>query len=257
MIPYQGRSPIINVISNACINAGKKLLKDFVEIENLQVSKKGTSSFFENTMKLIENNLNENLLKARPEWSVNPKNKPLSNKNAWIVDPLSGQVNFLHGIPHISISVASLIDGKITAGCIYDPIRKELFYAELGRGAYLNEKRIRVSGREVLNGSLINLGFEDLSFMEMKMLISLGSQIRISGCPSLDLAWVASGRIDGYLQRIPVYDNMAGILIVRESGGFCTDFSMTENLIDKNEICAANPSIHNQAIKLIKNINSN
>jgi len=255
MMPYQGRSPIINVISNACINAGKKLLKDFVEIENLQVSKKGTSSFFENTIKLIENNLNGNLLKARPDWLVNSRNKHLNNKNEWIVNSLSGQINFLHGIPHISISVASLNEGKITAGCIYDPIRKELFYAELGRGAYLNEKRIRVSGRDALNGSLLNLGLEELSFTEMKKFNSLGSQIRISGCPSLDLAWVASGRIDGYLQRMPIYYNMAGILIVRESGGFCTDFSMAENLFDKNEICAANPSIHNQAIKLIKNIN--
>tara|TARA_X000000368_G_C22948290_1_gene675435 strand:+ start:128 stop:892 length:765 start_codon:yes stop_codon:yes gene_type:complete len=251
MLPMQGRSPIINVSSNACILAGKKLLKDFLEIENLQVSKKDTSKFFSNTLKNLEKSLFENLTKARPEWLINPINKE-ELKDSWVVSVMSGKINFIHGIPHIAISIASLNNGKITSGCIYDPIRKELFYCEPGKGSFLNEKRIRVSGRDNIIKSLINFGSDEFPLDNIKKLKLSGSQIRISGCPALDLAWVASGRIDAYLDKTDLSEYVAGIILVKEAGGFCTDYSMGENILEKKEICAGNPSIHNNVIKIMK-----
>ena len=252
MQPMQGRSPIINVSSNACILAGKKTLKDFLEIENLQVSKKDTSKFISKTLIIIEKSIKESLLKARPEWPVNPL-KIKNHRNAWIINILSGKFNFAHGIPHIAISIASFNDGKVSSGCIYDPIRKELFYSELGKGSYLNEKRIRVSGRDLIMKSLINCGSDNLGINHIEKLKLSGSQIRISGSAALDLAWVASGRTDAYIDKIDLFEHSAGIILVREAGGFCTDFSMTENMINKKEICAANPSMHNNVIKIIRN----
>ena len=252
MQPMQGRSPIINVSSNACILAGKKILKDFLEIENLQVSKKDTSKFISKTLINLERSIKESLEKARPEWPVNPS-KIENHKDAWVVNILSGKINFAHGIPHIAISIASFNDGKISSGCIYDPIRKELFYCETGKGSYLNEKRIRVSGRDLIMKSLINCGSDNLEINDIEKLKLSGSQIRISGCAALDLAWVASGRTDAYLDKIDLFEHSAGVILVREAGGFCTDFSMAENMLNKNEICAANPSMHNNVIKIIKN----
>ena len=252
MQPMQGRSPIINVSSNACILAGKKILKDFLEIENLQVSKKDTSKFISKTLTNLERSIRESLEKARPEWPVNPS-KIDDHKDAWIVNILSGKMNFAHGIPHIAISIASFNDGKVSSGCIYDPIRKELFYCETGKGSYLNEKRIRVSGRDLIMKSLINCGLNSLGINSIEKLKLSGSQIRISGCAALDLAWVASGRTDAYLDKIDLFEYSAGVILVREAGGFCTDFSMAENMINKKEICAANPSMHNNVIKIIRN----
>ena len=252
MQPMQGRSPIINVSSNACILAGKKILKDFLEIENLQVSKKDTSKFISKTLINLERSIKESLEKARPEWPVNPS-KIENHKDAWVVNILSGKINFAHGIPHIAISIASFNDGKISSGCIYDPIRKELFYCETGKGSYLNEKRIRVSGRDLIMKSLINCGSNNLGINDIEKLKLSGSQIRISGCAALDLAWVASGRTDAYLDKVDLFEHSAGVILVREAGGFCTDFSMAENMINKNEICAANPSMHNNVIKIIRN----
>ena len=156
MQPYQGRSPIINVTSNACVFAGKKLLRDFLEIENLQVTKKDISRFYNNAILNVEKNIRESLLKARPDWPINPS-KIENQTDAWIINVLSGKENFLHGIPHLAISIASYNSGKLSSGCIYDPLRKELFFSELGKGAYLNDRRIRVSGRSLLNKSLISL----------------------------------------------------------------------------------------------------
>ena len=252
MQPMQGRSPIINVSSNACILAGKKTLKDFLEIENLQVSKKDTSKFISKTLTNLDRSIRESLEKARPEWPVNPS-KIENHKDAWVINILSGKINFAHGIPHIAISIASFNNGKISSGCIYDPIRKELFYCETGKGSYLNEKRIRVSGRDLIMKSLINCGSDNLEINDIEKLKLSGSQIRISGCAALDLAWVASGRTDAYLDKIDLFEHSAGVILVREAGGFCTDFSMAENMINKKEICAANPSMHNNVIKIIRN----
>ena len=255
MQPYQGRSPIINVTSNACVFAGKKFLRDFLEIENLQVTKKDIYRFYNNAILNLEKSLRESLLKARPDWPINPSK--IENQNdAWIINVLSGKENFLHGIPHMAISIASYNNGKLTSGCVYDPLRNELFYSEIGKGAYLNERRIRVSGRSLINKSLITFNSEEIFFEMIQKLKLEGASIRISGCPSLDLAWVASGRIDACFNTNHMYEDLAGILIIQEAGGFCTDFEMSENNGYKKDICAGNPSIHSNLIKVLKLHNS-
>ena len=251
MQPYQGRSPIINVTSNACVFAGKKLLRDFLEIENLQVTKKDISKFYNNAILNLEKNIRQSLLKGRPDWHINPS-KIENQTDAWIINILSGKENFLHGIPHLAISIASYNNGKLSSGCIYDPLRKELFFSELGKGAYLNERRIRVSGRSLLNKSLISLNSEEIFFEMIQKLKLEGASIRISGCPSLDLAWVASGRIDACLNTTHMFEDLAGILLIKEAGGFCTDFEMSENNGFKKDICAGNPSIYSNLIKVLK-----
>ena len=162
----------------------------------------------------------------------------------------------MHGIPHVAISIASYNNGKLSSGCIYDPLRKELFFSELGKGAYLNERRIRVSGRSLLNKSLISLNSEEIFFEMIQKLKSEDASIRISGCPSLDLAWVASGRIDACLNTTHMFEDLAGILLIKEAGGFCTDFKMSENNGFKKDICAGNPSIYSNLIKVLKLHNS-
>ena len=253
MQPYQGRSPIINITSNACVFAGKKILRDFLEIENLQVTKKDISRFYNNAIVNVEKNIRESLLKARPDWQINP-DKIENQADAWVINPLSGKENFLHGIPHVAISVASFNNGKISSGCIYDPLRKELFFSELGKGAYLNERRIRVSGRSFLNKSLITFNSEEIFFEKIQKLKLEGASIRISGCPLLDLAWVASGRIDGCVNTAHMYEDLSGIMLIKEAGGFCTDFQMSESNVYKKDICAGNPSIHSNLIKVLKSV---
>ena len=186
-----------------------------------------------------------------------PEEPKIENQTeAWIINVLSGKENFLHGIPHIAISIASYNNGKLSSGCIYDPLRKELFFSELGKGAYLNERRIRVSGRSLLNKSLISLNSEEIFFEMIQKLKLEGASIRISGCPSLDLAWVASGRIDACLNTTHMFEDLAGILLIKEAGGFCTDFEMSENNGFKKDICAGNPSIYSNLIKVLKLHNS-
>ena len=253
MQPYQGRSPIINITSNACVFAGKKILRDFLEIENLQVTKKDISRFYNNAIVNVEKNIKESLLKARPDWPINP-DKIENQADAWVINPLSGKENFLHGIPHVAISVASYNNGKLSSGCIYDPLRKELFFSELGKGAYLNERRIRVSGRSFLNKSLITFNSEEIFFEKIQKLKLEGASIRISGCPLLDLAWVASGRIDGCVNTAHMYEDLSGIMLIKEAGGFCTDFQMSESNVYKKDICAGNPSIYGNLIKVLKSV---
>tara|TARA_Y100001970_G_scaffold223719_1_gene275483 strand:+ start:650 stop:1411 length:762 start_codon:yes stop_codon:yes gene_type:complete len=253
MQPYQGRSPIINITSNACVFAGKKILRDFLEIENLQVTKKDISRFYNNAILNVEKNIRESLSKARPDWQINPA-KIENQTDAWVINALSGKENFLHGIPHVAISVASFNNGKLSSGCIYDPLRKELFFCELGKGSYLNERRIRVSGRSLLNKSLINFNSEEILFEKIQKLKLEGASIRISGCPSLDLAWVASGRIDGCVNTTHKYEDLSGIMLIKEAGGFCTDFQMSESNVYKKDICAGNPSIHGNLVKVLKSV---
>ena len=203
----------------------------------------------------MEKNIRQSLLKARPDWHINPS-KIENQTDAWIINVLSGKENFLHGIPHVAISIASYNNGKLSSGCIYDPLRKELFFSELGKGAYLNERRIRVSGRSLLNKSLISLNSEEIFFEMIQKLKLEGASIRISGCPSLDLAWVASGRIDGCVNTAHMYEDLSGIMLIKEAGGFCTDFEMSENNGFKKDICAGNPSIYSNLIKVLKLHNS-
>ena len=267
MIPFQGRSPILNIISNACTLSARKLLKDFGEIENLQVSKKGTDEFAKHAILTSERIISEELLNARPDWGISINGKTTLKKSKldekWIINPLDGLDNFKHGIPNISISIAAKRSDKIVAACIYDPIRKELFFAENGGGAYMNDRRIRVSGQNKLDKAILGIYFNskdekkiehEAFFLKIaNSVLKNGSEIRLSGNPTLDLAWVASGRLNGFIGlNLLLNQSFSGVLIIKEAGGFCTDFSMRDKIIYDNEICSANPTIHSQIIKFLK-----
>ena len=267
MIPFQGRSPILNIITNSCALSARKLLKDFGEIENLQVSKKGTEEFAKHAILTSQRVISEELLNARPNWGISIKGEPpvkkLTSDESWIINPLDGLDNFKHGIPNISISIAAKRADKIIAACIYDPIRKELFFAENGSGAYMNDRRIRVSGQNKLDKAIVGVYFDSIDVKKIEndaflfkianSILKNGCQIRLSGNPTLDLAWLASGRLNGFIGlNLLLNQSLSGVLIIKEAGGFCTDFSMRDKIIYNNEICAANPTIHSQMIKFFK-----
>ena len=206
--------------------ASKVLIRDFGEIENLQVSRKGPTDFVTNADIKAEKIIIEELKKARPKFSIlSEENGHEYNDdvdNTWVIDPIDGTVNFLHGIPHFAISLALMSNNEIISGLIFDPIKDELFYAEKDNGAFFNNQRIRVSKKNNLNDCLFATGGKierepDLAY-------------RKSGCAALDLAYVAAGRYDGYFQsNLNLWDIAAGILLVKEAGGIIDDLNLSNN----------------------------
>ena len=205
----------INVMVKACRKASKSLIRDFGEIEKLQVSLKGPGDFVTNADKKVEKILIEELQKARPDYSILSEEIGEINNdspNRWVIDPIDGTANFLHGIPHFAISIALRNKNEIISGLIYDPIKNEMFYAEKNNGAFLNNQRIRVSNKKNLNECLFASGGKK----EIKSKLN----IRKSGSAALDLAYVASGRFDGYFQNeLNLWDIAAGLILVTEAGG--------------------------------------
>tara|TARA_B100000575_G_C23095926_1_gene632112 strand:- start:725 stop:1435 length:711 start_codon:yes stop_codon:yes gene_type:complete len=204
--------------------ASKNLIRDFGEIEKLQVSKKGPKDFVTNADLKAEKIIIEELKKARPNFSIiSEENGSEDNKdkdNIWVIDPIDGTVNFLHGIPHFAISIGLISKGEIISGLIFDPIKDELFYAEKNNGAFLNNQRLRVSKKNNINDCLFATGG--------KIKDEFNFQYRKSGCAALDLAYVAAGRYDGYFQHdLNLWDVAAGIIIVKEAGGIIDDISLT------------------------------
>ena len=208
-------SPNLNIMIKASEKASKILIRDFGEIENLQVSKKGPTDFVTNSDLKTEKIIIEELKKAKPNYSILSEENGTENNrdkdNTWIIDPIDGTVNFLHGIPHFAISIALRSKNELISGLIYDPIKNEMFYAEKNNGAFFNNQRIRVSKKNNLDDCLFCTGernFEtDIPF-------------RKSGCAALDMAYVASGRYDGYFQNnLNLWDIAAGIVLVKEAGG--------------------------------------
>tara|TARA_Y100000590_G_scaffold268486_1_gene301552 strand:- start:59 stop:844 length:786 start_codon:yes stop_codon:yes gene_type:complete len=254
----------INVMVKACRKASKVLIRDFGEIEKLQVSLKGPGDFVTASDKKVEKILIEELLKARPNYSIiSEESGKIVNDESfkWIIDPIDGTANFLHGVPHFAISVGLESDGKIICGIIYDPIKDEMFVAEKGNGSYLNNQRIRVSSRSKLKDCIIFTGGpkhdskeRDLSLKEYKDFSSkLPIPIRKLGSASLDMAYVAAGRCDGFWQRnLNYWDIAAGIIIVEESGGFVTDFSGGNQYIENKTILVTNSKINNEMIDILK-----
>jgi myo-inositol-1(or 4)-monophosphatase len=209
--------------------ASKILIRDFGEIENLQVSKKGPRDFVTNSDIKVEKIIFEELKKARPNYSFISEEKGLENNkdasNTWIIDPIDGTVNFLHGIPHFAISIALKTNNEIVSGLIYDPIKDEMFFAEKNNGAFFNNHRIRVSKKNNINDCLFATGG--------KINQSLDLPNRKSGCAALDMAYVASGRYDGYFQNdLNLWDIAAGIILIKEAGGIINniDLNKTQNL---------------------------
>ena len=254
----------INVMVKVCRKAAKILIRDFGEIEKLQVSLKGPGDFVTASDKKVEKILIDELQKARPNYSILSEEVGEINNDEsfkWIIDPIDGTANFLHGIPHFAISIGLENEGEIICGIVYDPIKDEMFVAEKGNGAYLNNKKIRVSARSQLKDCIIftggpkkeaknrDLALKEYNNFSSKVLLP----IRKLGSASLDMAYVAVGRCDGFWQRnLNYWDIAAGIILVKESGGFVTDF-LGENKYKENKtILVTNSKINNEMIEVLK-----
>ena len=230
-------SPHLNIMIKASEKASRVLIRDFGELEKLQVSNKGPSDFVTNADLKTEKIIIEELKKAKPNYSILSEEKGTENnkdKKTWIVDPIDGTVNFLHGIPHFAISIALKDENEIVAGLIFDPIKNEMFYAEKNNGAFFNNQRIRVSKKNILSECLFVTGG--------KIDFNYEFSYRKSGSAALDLAYVAAGRYDGYFQKnLNIWDIAAGILILKEAGGLIndTDISRSKDI----KIIASNPNI--------------
>ena len=248
----------------ACRKASKILIRDFGEIENLQVSLKGPGDFVTLSDKNVEKILIEELQKARPSYSIlSEEIGEIKNDKEfkWIIDPIDGTANFLHGIPHFGISVGLEHMEEIVCGIIYDPIKDEMFAAEKGNGSYMNNQRIRVSSRSKLKDCLIVTGGpkrnqkdRDLVLKEYdKFSSSVDVPVRKMGSASLDMAYVAAGRFDGMWQRnLNYWDIAAGIIIIKEAGGFVTDFRGESEYIQNKTILVTNSKINNEMIEVLK-----
>ena len=254
----------INVMVKACRKAAKTIIRDFGEIENLQVSLKGPGDFVTASDRKVETILIDELQKARPNYSILSEELGEINKDEsyrWIIDPIDGTSNFLYGIPHFSISIALEYKKEIICGIVYDPIKDEMFAAEKGNGSYLNNQRMRVSSRSKLKDCIIFTGgpkFEskdrDLSMKEYNDFSSnVLIPIRKLGSAALDMAYVASGRCDGFWQRnLNYWDIAAGIILVKESGGFVTDFDGENEYVQNRTILVTNSKINNEMIEVLK-----
>ena len=241
-------SPNLNIMIKACEKASKILIRDFGEIEKLQVSKKGPSDFVTNSDLKTEKTIINELKKAKPNYSIISEENGIEDnkdkKNTWIIDPIDGTVNFLHGIPHFAISIALKSNNEIISGLIFDPIKNEMFYAEKNNGAFFNNHRIRVSKKNQINECLFVTGGK----LEKELTLTY----RKSGCAALDLAYVASGRYDGYFQHnLNLWDIAAGILLVKEAGGVINkiDLSINENI----KIIASSPDINKKLLEKLNN----
>ena len=216
----------LNLMIKASEKASKVLIRDFGEIERLQVSKKGPKDFVTNSDLRAEKIIIDELKKGRPNYSIISEENGIENnndsKNIWIIDPIDGTINFLHGIPHFAISIALQSNNEIISGLIFDPIKNELFYAEKNNGAYFNNQRIRVSKKTQMNECL----FATSGVINNK----LDLQFRKSGSAALDMAYVASGRYDGYFQNnLNIWDIAAGIIIVKEAGGVLNEIKLSNS----------------------------
>ena len=238
----------LNIMIKASEKASKILIRDFGEIEKLQVSKKGPSDFVTNSDLKTEKIIIEELKKAKPHYSIiSEENGIEDNKdrnNTWIIDPIDGTVNFLHGIPHFAISIALKFKEEIISGIIFDPIKNEMFYAEKNNGAYFNNQRIRVSKKNEINDCLFVTGGKIKKEPDLPY--------RKSGCAALDMAYVASGRYDGYFQNnLNLWDIAAGILLVKEAGGMVNEINLS--IIKNIKIIASSTDINSKLLKKISN----
>ena len=243
-------SPNMNLMIKACEKASKVIVRDFGEIENLQVTKKGPKDFVTKTDKRVEMILIDELSKSKKNFSfITEETGKILNKNKnnfWIIDPIDGTTNFLHGVPHFAISVALQIEDEIVSGLIFDPIKNEIFFAEKNNGSFFNNNRIRVSSKNNLDDCLFATNCEGIKQIYPKL------NLRNTGCAALDLAYVGCGRFDGYFHnKINIWDIAAGKIIIEEAGGKINDISQFK--FNKIDIKAANPNIYEKMIKKLDN----
>ena len=254
----------LNLMIKAARVAGRSLSKDFREVENLQVSLKGAGDFVSKADFAAEEIIREQLTEARPtygwvgeETGVTEGDDPTRR---WIVDPLDGTTNFLHGMPHWAVSIALEHKGEVVAGVVYDPTKDEMFFAEKGQGAWMNESRMRVSGRRRLSECVFATGLPfsgraDLpqTLKELARILPATSGVRRWGSASLDLAYVAAGRFDGFWERgLNLWDIAAGVVIVREAGGMIEPLRKDRNILADGEVICANEPIFEQFAKIIR-----
>lgn len=249
------RSAIINVMTGAARKAARNLVRDFGEVENLQVSKKGPADYVSAADRRAEEILYRELANARPDFGFLMEERGAiagDGHNRWIVDPLDGTTNFLHGIPHFCISIAHEKDGEILAGVIYEPLRDELFSAERGAGAHVNDNRLRVSARERLSDSLVATGIPHLGrpapeefLAQLSAAMDRVAGVRRFGSAALDMAYVAAGRYEAFWETgLSLWAVAAGVVIVREAGGLVSTIDGATNVVGAETILAANGGVH-------------
>ncbi|HVL71880.1 MAG TPA: inositol monophosphatase family protein [Beijerinckiaceae bacterium] len=258
------RSPLMTVMTDAVMKAARSLKRDFGEVENLQVSRKGPGNFVSAADHRAEQILLESLQKARPGYGFTMEESGIhegSDKtHVWHVDPLDGTTNFLHGVPHFSISVGLEREGQIVAGIVYDPIKDEVFAAEKGKGAFLNNRRMRVAARRDMADALVYCGLphigrgdHGLFLREISAVMAVCGGLRRMGSAALDLAYVACGRADGYWEReLNSWDVAAGMLLVREAGGFVSAVDGADDVLAKGSVVAGNEVVHRELVGLLR-----
>ena len=256
------RSALLNVMVQAAFKAGKSLSRDFGEVQNLQVSVKGPSDYVSQADRKAEKIVKDELLKARPTYGFlgeeSDEIKGTDGAHRWIVDPLDGTTNFLHGIPQFAVSIGLERNGEIVAGVIFNPATDELFTAEKGGGAFLNDRRLRVATRKELSDSVITCGVPHLGrgnhgkfLIELRHVMGEVAGIRRFGAASLDLAYVAAGRCDGYWETgLSAWDIAAGLVIIKEAGGWVSDFDGKTAMLETGSVVAGNEYIHKALLEV-------
>jgi len=257
-------SALINVMVKAARRAGRSLKRDLGEVENLQVSLKGPANFVTLADKRAEEMLYDDLIKARPGYGFigeeGGNREGADKSHTWIVDPLDGTTNFLHGIPHFAISIGLQREGVLIAGLIYNPANDDLYIAERGKGAFLNDTRLRVAGRRQLNECVIACGLphigrgdHNLARLEMTEIQNKVAGLRRFGAASLDMAFVAAGRLDGYWERnLSPWDMAAGQIMIREAGGTVSGMEGGDDPLKTGHVICANEYVHAELVKILK-----
>jgi myo-inositol-1(or 4)-monophosphatase len=258
------RSALLNVMVQAAMKAGRSLSRDFGEVQNLQVSLKGPGNFVSQADHKAEEIVFNELSRARPGYGFLMEERGAiegeDDQHRWIVDPLDGTTNFLHGIPIFAVSIALERQGQIVAGVIYNPAMDELYTAERGGGAFLNDRRLRVAARMKLEDAVIATGVPHLGLghhgnylIELRNVMGEVAGIRRLGAAALDLAYVAAGRFDGFWEEgLHAWDMAAGMLLIREAGGFISDRNGEQNIFASRSIVAGNELIHRALLKTVK-----
>ncbi len=258
------RSALVTVMVNAARKAARGLVRDFGEVENLQVSLKGPSNFASAADHRAEETIYRELSKARPTFGFHMEERGRiagsDPSHEWVVDPLDGTTNFLHGIPLFAISIALLKDGAPIAGVVYSPITDELYAAERGRGGFLNDHRLRVAARRTLSDSVVCCGIPhrgrgdpERFHKELQTIQSKVAGVRRTGAAALDLAWVAAGRFDGFWEHgLSPWDLAAGMILIREAGGIVTDLDGELEVLSKGSVLAGNEHIHSGLLAALK-----
>jgi len=263
------QSALLKVMSDAARKAARGLNRDFGEVAELQVSKKGAADFVSAADLKAEQTVFEALQKARPGYGFLGEERGMiegtDKTHTWIVDPLDGTTNFLHAIPHFAINIALQREGAVVAALTHNPVTNETFWAEKGKGAFVNDHRLRVAARTKLDASIIATGIPFLGhgqharfLKELHQVSQRVAGVRRFGSAALDLAWVAAGRFDAFWERdLAAWDMAAGVILIREAGGYVTDLDNGDAMLTKGNIVAGNETMHGQLLKLLKDAGKN